>query len=136
MLLALVVTGASVDDARAVPAVFRRLPPDVYPRLEKVWADSKYHNHDLYNWLANTGRIEVEVTRRTDTGPGFQPIEWRWVVERTNGWVQRSRRSALGYETNTSSSEALVRISTMKMMLDRLTDEKPEFPFRYHKIAA
>ncbi len=138
LLLALVVTGASVDDARAVPAVFRQRPPDAYPRREKVWADSKYHTHDLNDWLANTytGRIEVAVARRTDTDPGFQPIEWRWVVEGTNGWVKRARRNVLDYETTTSSSEAMVRISTMKMMLDRLTDEKPEFPSRCHKIAA
>ncbi len=58
------------------------------------------------------------------------------MVEGTNGWVKRARRNALGYETTTSSSEAMVRMSTMKMMLDRLTDEKPAFPFRYHKIAA
>ena len=42
----------------------------------------------------------------------------------------------MDYEHTTSSSEALVRISIIKIMLNRLTDEKPEFPFRYHKIAA
>ena len=138
LLLALVITGAKVDDARAVPALFRRLPPEKYPRLEKLWADSKYHNHDLNDWLANTytGRIEIEVTRRTDDDPGFKPIEWRWVVERTNGWVKRSRRNAMDYEKTTSSSEAMVRITMLKIMLNRLTDEKPEFPFRYPKKAA
>jgi len=50
LLLALVITGAKVDDARAVPALFRRLPPEKYPRLEKLRADSKYHNHDLNDW--------------------------------------------------------------------------------------
>ena len=58
------------------------------------------------------------------------------MVERTNGWVKRARRNAMDYEHPTSSSEAMVRISMIKLMLNRLTDEKPEFPFRYHKIAA
>jgi putative transposase len=135
LLLALVVTGARVDDARAVPAVFRQLPPDKYPRLELLWADNKYHNHDLNDWLWNTytGPIRIVVTRRTDDEPGFKPVRWRWVIERTNGWVKRSRRNAMDYEKTTSSSESMVRISMMKIMLNRLTDEKPEFPFRYPK---
>ena len=36
LLLAIVVTGAKVEDAAAVPALFRQLPPDEYPRLEML----------------------------------------------------------------------------------------------------
>lgn len=135
LLLALVVTGARVDDARAAPDVLRQLSPDKYPRLELLWADTKYHNHDLNDWLRDTykGPIRIEVTRRTDAEKGFKPIRWRWVIERTNGWVKRSRRNAMDYEHTTSSSEAMVRITMTKLMLNRLTDTKPEFPFRYTK---
>ena len=135
LLLVVVVAGAHVDDARAVPEVFRHLPPDEYPRLEKLWADNKYNNNDLKAWLKNTykGRINIEVANRTDKEKGFKPIKWRWVVERTNGWVKRSRRTEMDYEKTTSSSEAMVRITMTKLMLNRLTDEKPEFPFRYPK---
>lgn len=138
LLLAVVVTGAKVDDAKAVPAVFRQLDPDKYPRLEILWADSKYHNHDLNDWLANTytGRVRVVVTRRADTDPGFKPVKWRWVVERTNAWVKRSRRNAIDHEHTTSSGEAMIRITMMKIMLNRLTDAKPEFPFRYPRKKA
>jgi putative transposase len=138
LLLAVVVTGGKVDDAKAAPAVLRQLDPARYPRLELLWADTKYHNHALNDWMANTytGPIRIEVTRRTDTEKGFKPIRWRWVIERTNGWVKRSRRNALDYEKTTASSEAMVRITMMKLMLNRLTDVKPEFPFRYHKKAA
>jgi hypothetical protein len=48
--------------------------------------------------------------------------------------VKRSRRNALDYERATASSEAMVRIARTKIMLNRLTGEKPEFPFRYPKI--
>lgn len=138
LLLALVVTGARVDDAKAVPAVFRQLPPERFPRLQLLWADHKYHNHDLNYWLRHTydGNIRIEVTSRTDDDPGFKPIQWRWVIERTNGWVKRSRRNAMDYEHTASSSEAMVRIAMMKIMLNRLTDEKPEFPYRYPKKVA
>ena len=138
LLLAVVVTGAHVDDARAVPAVLRQVPPEKYPRLSLLWADTKYHNHDLHHWLAHTytGPIRIEVTRRTDNEKGFKPIRWRWVIERTNGWVKRSRRNAMDYEHTTTSSEAMVRIAMMKIMLNRLTDEKPAFPFRYRNKVA
>lgn len=135
LLLAVVVTGAKVDDARAAPAVLGQLDPGRYPRLELLWADTKYHNHEFNDWLRDvyTGPIRIEVTRRIDDDPGFKPIKWRWVIERTNGWVKRSRRNTMDYEKTTSSSEAMVRITMMKIMLNRLTDEKPEFPFRYPK---
>lgn len=136
LLLAVVVTGGRVDDAKAAPALLRQLPADKYPRLKKLWADNKYHNHELEAWVRHTyrGNIRIEVTRRTDAEKGFKPIRWRWVVERTNGWVKRSRRNAMDYEHTTSSSEAMIRIAMTKIMLNRLTDEKPAFPFRYPKI--
>jgi len=138
LLLALTVTGGRADDATAVPALFRQLPPEKYPRLQLLWADNKYHNHALNVWLKHTytGGIRIEVTSRTDDDPGFKPIKWRWVIERTNAWVKRSRRNAMDHEHNTSSSEAMVRIATTKIMLNRLTDAKPEFPFRYRKNVA
>src|SRR5436305_4255947 len=52
LLLAVVVTGAGVDDARAAPQVLEQLGAGRCPRLEVVWADSKYHNHDLNAWKA------------------------------------------------------------------------------------
>ena len=100
-----------------------------------MWADNKYNNNDLKAWLKNTytGRINIEVTNRTDKEKGFKPIKWRWVVERTNGWVKRSRRTVMDYEKTTSSSEAMVRITMTKLMLNRLADHKPEFTFSYPK---
>lgn len=112
------------------------MTPEKYPRLRLLWADTKYHNHDLNAWLRDTytGGIRIQVTSRTGDEPGFKPIKWRWVIERTNGWVKRCRRNAMDHEHTTASSEAMVRITMTKLMLNRLTDAKPEFPFRYPKI--
>src|SRR3954454_25011297 len=51
LLLAVVVSAASVDDAAAAPAVLAQLDRTNYPRLRKVWVDSKYHNYALYAWV-------------------------------------------------------------------------------------
>src|SRR5947209_4965791 len=52
LLIAVVVTAANVDDARAAQAVFAQVRSRDFPRLQRVYADSKYHNYDLYNWLS------------------------------------------------------------------------------------
>ncbi len=58
LLLAVSVTAASVDDAMAARTVFQQLKPAAQPKLEKVWADSKYHNHDLNAWLDRQRSIQ------------------------------------------------------------------------------
>ena len=51
LLLAVVVTAANVDDARAAQQVFAQMPGKDFPRLEVVQADNKYHSHELDRWL-------------------------------------------------------------------------------------
>src|SRR5262249_54678009 len=51
LLLAVVVTAANVDDARAAQRVFARMPGKDFPRLEVVQGDHKYHSPDLDRWL-------------------------------------------------------------------------------------
>jgi hypothetical protein len=50
LLLAVVVTSAAVDDARAAPEVLGHLHAAEYPRLQVVWADNKYHNRAPNAW--------------------------------------------------------------------------------------
>ena len=47
LLLAVVVTDAAADDGAAAPQVLGKLSQEAFPRLAKLWADNKYHNHSL-----------------------------------------------------------------------------------------
>ncbi len=47
LLLAVVVTAANVDDARAAPRLFTQVPSKDYSRLEEVQGDHKYHSPGL-----------------------------------------------------------------------------------------
>ena len=47
LVLAVAVTTAALDDAAGAPQLFKQIDPNDFPRLEKVWADSKYRNHNL-----------------------------------------------------------------------------------------
>jgi putative transposase len=137
LLLAVVVTGAGVDDARAAPRVLGQLDSRRCPRLEVVWADSKYHNHDLNDWLAGRPDLEwrLEVVRRPPGAKGFVLLPKRWVVERTFAWLGRARRLSRDYERHTTSSECMIRIRAIQHLLGRMAPKGGHPPFRYRLAA-
>jgi putative transposase len=138
LLIAVVVTGAGVDDAAAAPRVLKELRGDRFPRLEVVWADQKYHNHALNRWLKRKPKLhpwKLEIVTRPEGTTGFVLLPKRWVVERTFAWLGRDRRLSRDYERRTDSSACRVRISAIRGMLKRLTGHQHQPPFKY-RVAA
>jgi putative transposase len=135
LLLAVAVTGAGVDDARAAPAALAQLPRDEFPRLRLLWADQKYHNHELYGWVAENARYELEVVRRPDGATGFVLLPRRWVVERTFAWLKRCRRLSVDREKSTLSCEAMIRLAMIHLMLRRLRPAADAREFCYRQAA-
>lgn len=133
-LLAVTVTGASLDDAAAAPRVLAQVSPSTAPRLTKVWADGKYHNHQLRAWLANERPAwNLDIVSRPAGVQGFVLLPKRWVVERTFGWLGRCRRHSKDYERRTDSSEAMIKVSAIRLMLRRIapTNMVPKFKYRH-----
>ena len=138
LLLAVAVSAASADDGTYAPEVLGRLTPEHCTRLETVWADGKYHNHALIRWQVETEtNYGVEVIRRPEGSTGYVRLPRRWVVERTFAWLGRCRRHSRDYERYTSSSESMLRISSIHRMLRRLrpNQETPTAPFKYRENA-
>jgi putative transposase len=134
LLLTVVVTSAAVDDGAAAPQVVDTLNPKDYPRLKKLWGDNKYHNHAFRQWLADQRPgWELEVKNRAPGVKGFAVLPKRWVVERTNAWHGRYRRHSRDYERRTDSSESMIRVSALHLMLRRLAPSKVGPAFRYRK---
>jgi len=133
MLLAVVVTSAAVDDAKAAPEVLKQLDKKDYPRLEVVWADSKYHNHALNEWKAKQKDLEwkLEIVSRPPGANGFVLLPKRWVVERTFAWLGRARRLSKDYERRTDSSECMVRLRSIQLLLKRSAPKNVHPPFKY-----
>ncbi|MBI3300865.1 MAG: transposase, partial [Deltaproteobacteria bacterium] len=99
LLLALLITGAGLDDGVAAPQLLQQIDPSDFPRLKTIFADHKYHNHVLQAWMAeHRPAWRIEVKRRPEGSKGFTPLEKRWVVERTNAWHGRYRRNSKDYE--------------------------------------
>lgn len=137
LLLAVVVTVASLDDAAAAQEVFQQLKPQQQPRLAVVWADNKYHNHALNKWLARQRSItwKLEIVRRLTGEKGFQLLPKRWVVERTFSWLGRWRRLSRDYEHQTESSAAMVQVASIGRMLRRLAPSHHQPAFQYRVTA-
>lgn len=138
LLLAVVVTSAALDDAAAAPQVLAQLDRQHFPRLEVVWADSKYHNYRLYDWLESRQRQlrwRLEIVSRPKDAKGFVLLPKRWVVERSFAWLGRSRRLSKDYERRTDSSECMVRISGMHLILKRMAPAGRQAPFKYRLAA-
>jgi putative transposase len=133
LLLAVLVTSAGVDDGRAGVELLRRLNEETWtPELRTIYADSKYHNHALRAFLAEATDYDLVVVSRPAGETGFRLLPSRWVVERTFAWLGRHRRHAKDYETLVKSSEAMIEISCVHLMLKRLAPKlpKPKFAFK------
>ncbi|MEM6776861.1 MAG: IS5 family transposase [Planctomycetota bacterium] len=133
LVLAVTVTIASVDDAYAARPVMKQLSQSRQPRLQVVWADSKYHNHALNSWLRRQKNLtwELEVVRHPKGAKGFVLLPKRWVVERTFSWLGRWRRLSRDYEHKTESSEAMVHVASIGRMLRRLSPTGDQPTFKY-----
>lgn len=132
LLIAVVVTSAAIDDGVAAPQLLSKVKPIDFPRLSCIFGDSKYHNHELNNWIkTNRSDWHIEVSTRPSGSVGFVPLRKRWVVERTNAWNGRDRRNSKDYERRVESSEAMIYISNIRIMLGQLAPKKrPTFNYR------
>jgi putative transposase len=132
LLLAVLITSAGLDDGVAAPILLGHVTPQDFPRLVTIFADQKYHNHALDAWMAeHRTSWHIEVKMRPAGTKGFTPLEKRWVIERTNAWHGRYRRNSKDYERSIESSTAMIQISNINLMLNRLAAcSRPEFHYR------
>jgi putative transposase len=131
LLLAVVVTAADVDDAAAAPEALQKLQDQPLPKLRKVYADSKYHNHALYGWVAENGFYDLDIVRRPKGAEGWVTLPIRWTVERTFAWLNKCRRLSIDREKTTLSVEAMIRLAMIHLMLNRLCPTQDEAAFCY-----
>lgn len=117
LLLLVVVTSASVQDANSATFLGNRLTGKL-PRLKKILADGGY-KQAFIDWFWTKFHWIVEIVQRNPEAKGFEVIPKRWIVERTLGWFNLYRRLSKDYEYHTTSSEAMVYIASIRMMLKR-----------------
>lgn len=90
------------------------------PRLKKIWADAAYRGQELAEWCQAEESWDLEVVERTPGTRGFNIQPRRWVVERTFSWLSRSRRLSKDYERKVQTSETLIQVAMIRLLITRL----------------
>ena len=135
LLLAVMVTAASVDDAAAAPALFARLEGQPMGKVVRMYADGKYHNFALYQWVEEHAAWALEIVRRPKDAEGWVTLPIRWTVERTFAWLGRCRRLIKDHEKSTLSSESMVKLAMIPLMAHRLQPSETDSEFHYRGVA-
>jgi putative transposase len=118
LILAVVVHSAGIQDRDGAKAVFEKIKNDL-PRLELAWADGGYAG-ELIEWVKRECGWILEIVKRNDDVKGFKLLPHRWVVERTFGWLGRFRRMSKDYEFHPETSECMVYLAMINLMVRRL----------------
>ncbi|MGX1895606.1 transposase [Streptomyces anulatus] len=138
LLLVVAVTSASVQDRVGGRAVLAQLAAG-FRTISLVWADGGCANSadsTLLSWAREALGIVVEIVKRTDDVKGFKVLPRRWVVERTFGWLVRNRRPARDYERLTATSEAMIKVAMIRLMLVRLAGQPTHWSHESHRRTA
>jgi putative transposase len=120
-----------------------------FPRMQLVWADQGY-TADLNDWMQEKLGWRLEIVKRSTEqehhekiraiakerqeagasvvemwaglpyGRGIEVLPRRWVVERTFAWLGKYRRLSKDYEFLPESSEVMIYLAMIRLMLKRL----------------
>jgi putative transposase len=118
LLLAVVVTAASVQDRDGAKLLFQRLG-GACKKLRLIWVDGGYRGQ-LLDWVVEHCHFRLQLVLRSDSQKGFLVLPRRWVVERTFAWLNHHRRLSKDYEQLTQTSETFIYIVMIRLMLRRL----------------
>ena len=118
LVMAVVVHAANIQDRDGAKLVLRRLTGR-FRRLSVIWGDGGYAGK-LIDWAANFGRWVLQIIERGKDAKGFVVLPRRWVVERTFSWLGKYRRLSKDYESLTNSSEAMIQLAMINLMIHRL----------------
>ncbi len=91
------------------------------PRLQTIWADAAYRGKGLAQWCRHQGKgWDLEIVEREPGSRGFSVQLRRWVVERSFAWLIRNRRLAKDYERKVQTSETLIEVAAIRLLLRRV----------------
>jgi putative transposase len=138
LILAVLVHGADVSEREGAGRLLRGVLAarqaglGWFKRLRHLWLDAGYQGQGWVAWVEATLGWTVELVRKpggwgwypADVDPppvpAFTVVKRRWVVERTFSWLDGYRRLSKDYEYLPESSEAMIRLAMVNLMVHRL----------------
>ena len=121
LVLLVMVTAANVQDRDGARTLLSILT-NKFRRLRVIWADGAYAG-TLPTWvrgLRKWGKVRLEIVRKAKGQRGFAVVPWRWIVERTFAWLGRYRQLKSDYERLPETTEAIIHIAMIRLMVRRL----------------
>ncbi len=91
LLLVVLVHKADIQERAGAKLLLQRAVTKGFARLQLMWADGGYSGVAFKEWVWNLTNWLFEVVVRPEGSKGFVILARRWVVERTFGWLGRSR---------------------------------------------
>jgi putative transposase len=119
-VLKAVVLPADVRDRDGARLLLAELMPMLRLRINRIWTDGGYKGA-FRNWCWDQLRIALTIVVVPSTQNDFSHAPRRWVVERTFAWLGNYRRLSKDYEESTKSSEGMIYLASIHMMLNTLT---------------
>ena len=120
LLLVVVIHKANEQDRSGARKLLSRAAAKGFTRLQLIWADGGYNSEPLTTWLQALTGWALSIVSRPEGSKGFVILPRRWVVERTFAWLGGYRRLSKDYEQLPESSEAMIYIAMIHLMLQRL----------------
>jgi|SRR5215813_706566 len=144
LVLAVTVHSAGIMDRDGVKLLLADPLPTQFPRLSHVWLDAGYNGRGKgKEWIEQTLGWSAQIVKHPPRykkvwvfedlpddqidwskylpPPGFRVLPRRWVVERTFAWQSQARRLSKDYELLCGTSEAMIYVCMIRLMLRRLT---------------
>lgn len=118
LLIAVVVHSAAIQDREGGIMVFRKIS-NTLTKLKLIWADGAYRGQ-LVNCIKKEFKRKIIIVNKSTNSIGFLALPKRWIVERTFSWLSQYRRHSKDYERNIETSEAMIYVTMIQIMLKRL----------------
>ena len=90
----------------------------MFPDIRTVIADAGHQSRKLARQIMGDDGWKLQIVKRRQRA--FKITDLTWIVERSFAWLGRNRRFSKDYEYAVQTSEAIIDIATIRIMLNRL----------------
>lgn len=114
LILAVLIQSGATQDRNGADEVIQWLK-DRWHCIKIIFADGGYSGK-LIERIKKLFSITVQIIKRNETNQ-FRVLPKRWIVERTFAWLDTNRRNSKDYERLTESSQAIILLASIRLML-------------------
>jgi len=118
LLLVVVVHSAGIQERAGAKLVMTNLMA-WFSGIKIVWADGGYSGEPFKSWVKKMFNVIWQVIKRPRKV--FKIVKFRWIVERTFGWMNYQRRLSKDYEYLPEHSAGWVKMAAINTMTRRLS---------------